>query len=232
MITTGCSQQKKITIETLLDEMISYKSLTEFPTYTCHQISSYDRHSVSPDSAGWFANNDGFGIIRTDTIEGRIENVLFEHAGSGVITRIWITALNKNGTMRFYFDGSTEASWTIPAYDLVKFGIPIGKGLLQPHTSYIENGKGGSTLFLPIPYEKSCKVTFEDPRDEKKTPKYYHFNYREYPKGTWIETFSRQVAERALAKIEATSNTLLNPPTYQSGSPLTDKKVEESSGTE
>lgn len=221
---TGCNHQEKITMETLLDEIISFESPTGFPSYTCHQISSYDRRSVSPDTDGWFANADGFGIIRTDTIEDRTENVLFEHSGPGVITRIWITTLNKKGTMRFYFDDNKEADWTVPAYDMMKFGIPTGKGLLQPHTSYIEHGKGGSTLFLPIPYGKSCKVTFENPEEEKITPKYYHFNYREYPKGTIIETFSKEVVERALSKIEVASNLLLDPPTYQSDAPFTDQK--------
>lgn len=225
MMVTGCYPQKKITMETLLDEMVSFESPSEFPIYTTHQISSYDRRSVSPASDGWFANNDGFGIIRTDTIDERIENVLFEHLGAGAITRIWITALNKNGTIRFYFDGNKDADWTIPAYDMMKFGIPIGRGLLQPHTSYNEYGKGGSTLYLPIPYGKSCKVTFENPVGEKATPKYYHFNYREYPKGTFIETFSTDVIERVYPKIEATSDILLNPPTYKSETPLTDQRT-------
>lgn len=224
MIMTACKSKKQITIEVLLDEMVSFETPSQFPIYTCHQISSYDRLSISPDTDNWFANNDGFGIIRTDTIEGRLEDVLFEHIGTGAITRIWITALNKNGTIRFYFDGNKEAGWIIPAYDMMKFGIPIGRGLLQPHTSYIELGKGGSTLFLPIPYAKSCKVTFENPVGEKKTPKYYHLNYRAYPEGTLVETFSKAVTERAKDKIELTSNILLNPPTYKSATPSIDDK--------
>jgi len=30
---------------------------------------------------------------------------MFDEAGPGVITRIWITTLDKRGTWRFYFDG-------------------------------------------------------------------------------------------------------------------------------
>lgn len=223
-VITACDSKEKMTIETLLDEMVSFEAPTKFPIYTCRQISSYDRLSVSPGSDGWFANNDGYGVIRTDTVDGRFENVLFEDEGPGVITRIWITALNKSGTMRFYFDGKKDADWVVPAYDMMKFGIPVGRGLLQPHTSYVENGKGGSTFFLPIPYAKGCKVTFENPTGEKVTPKYYHFNYRKYPEGTLVETFSKEVAERAKAKIESTADTLLNPPTYTSATPLVEEK--------
>ena len=82
----GCSSRvsdKPVTLETLLDEMVSVEeqALYPVPSYTCRQESSYDRASVSPDSAGWFANSDGFGIKRVDTVAGRIEKVMFDEVG-------------------------------------------------------------------------------------------------------------------------------------------------------
>ena len=56
--------------------------------------------------------------------------------------------------------------------------------MLQAHTSYTPEGKGGNTLFLPIPYARGCKVTFEDEPGVNPTPKYYHINFRKYPEGT------------------------------------------------
>lgn len=51
-----------ITIRSLLNEMTSFDEATRRPVipYTCRQVSSHDRRSVSPDKAGWFANDDGF----------------------------------------------------------------------------------------------------------------------------------------------------------------------------
>ncbi len=213
----ACKERKiadPITLETLLKEMVSLEEQARFPEpfYTAKQVSSYDRSSISPDSAHWFANADGFGIERTDTIAGRLEKVLFDQNGPGTITRIWITTIDKRGTWRFYFDGQKEPGWIIPAYDLMKSGIPsLGKGLLQAHTSYTPEGKGGNTLFLPIPYSKSCKVTFEDPKGEPPTPKYYQINYRTYEKGTSVETFSMEVAKHAADEISKTDRLLLNP---------------------
>ena len=211
----GCEkQQKVITLESLLEEMVSVEELARFPYpyYTSHQESSYDRRSVSPDDPNWFANNDGFGIIRTDSTAGRIEKVMFDETGAGVITRIWITTIDKRGTWRFYFDGSPEPGWIIPAYDLMKINVPgIGLGLLQPHTSYTPDGKGGNTLFLPIPYAKGCKITFEDEPGVDPTPKYYGINFRKYPEGTAIETFSAETVKRAEKKIAEVDNLLLNP---------------------
>lgn len=207
-----------ITLETLLDEMISFDNVTKFPIYISGQQSSYDRKSKTPGNADWFTNSDGFGWIRTEENNGRTEKVLFEQSAPGVITRIWLTTNEKNGTIRFYFDGNKEPDWVITGYDMTKFGLPcIGKGLCQPHTSY-QSGtdtRGGSTFFMPIPYSKSCKVTYEDPKSD--VPRYYHFNYRKYPENTQIETFSQEVADRAKEKIILVNNRLLNPPSFGGG---------------
>ncbi|HWV70562.1 MAG TPA: glycoside hydrolase family 172 protein [Pseudosphingobacterium sp.] len=213
----ACQEKKiaaQVSLEKLLDEMVSVEEQARLPDpyYAGKQVSSYDRSSVSPDSTHWFANADGFGIERIDTVDGRLEKVLFDEQGPGAITRIWITTIDKRGTWRFYFDGQKEPGWTMPAYDLMKFGLSsLGKGLLQAHTSYTPDGKGGNTLFLPIPYSKSCKVTFEDLKGLEPTPKYYQINYRKYAEGTKVETFSKEVAERAADKIKVVDSLLLNP---------------------
>jgi hypothetical protein len=214
---TACGGKEKpaVSLESLLNEMVSWEEAARYPVipYRCLQMSSYDRLSVSPDSAHWFANNDGFGFERIETNEdGHTEKVLFDDEGPGVITRIWTTTTDKRGTWRFYFDGSPKASWEIPVYDMMQIHIPqLGRGLLQPHTSYTLGGKGGSTLFLPIPYGKGCKITFEEPRDMPPTPRYYQINYRKYPEETIIETFTSKVAKKAASKIEATDKLLQNP---------------------
>ncbi|MDR2775429.1 MAG: DUF2961 domain-containing protein [Tannerella sp.] len=214
------SSEKVVTLETLLDEMVSVEEQACFPDpyYTCLQESSYDRNSVSPDLPGWFANNDGFGIIAVDTTDGRIEKVMFDETGPGVITRIWITTLDKRGTWRFYLDGSKTPELIIPAYDLMQLKISgVGRGLIQPHTSYTPEGKGGNSSFLPIPYAKACRITFEDLPGIAPTPKYYQINYRKYHGNTAIETFSLNVAERAAKKIAEVNHLLLNPEVGKSG---------------
>ena len=218
-LTYGSAKPDKgyhVTLDNLLDEMLSVEQQARipYPSYKSGQVSSYDRRSVSPENDGWFANNDGFGIERTDTIDGRIEKVMFDEAGPGVITRIWITTLDKRGTWRFYFDGDDTPGLVIPAYDLMKLEIPeIKNGLVMAHTSYTPEGKGGNTSFLPIPYGKSCKVTFEDEPGINPTPKYYHINFRKYPENVSVETFSYNTLEKARKKLAATNSSLLNPAT-------------------
>jgi len=217
LVICSCTKGKHITLETLLNEMISFEVMSKFPDpyYTCHQTSSYDRASVSPDSINWFRNKDGYeggNFIRVDTIENRIEKVMLDHKGPGVITRIWITSLDQKATLRFYFDGSETAQFVIPAYDMTQLGVAgAGRGFLLPHTSYSENGVGGSTSYFPIPYNKGCKITVEIPSEIENNPRYYQINYRKYEKSAELETFSSELASNFQKKIEEVNRILLNP---------------------
>ena len=213
----SCSSEKSVgvTLDSLLDEMVSYEESAKFPAipYRMMQISSYDRASKTPGAEGWFANNDGFGVERTDTVDGRVEKVMMDVSSPGVITRIWITAVNKKGSMRFYFDGAKSPQLVIPAYDFMKLGFAddIKGGFFLPHTSYKPDGGGGSTLFFPIPFSKGCKVTYEiDPADQQ-TPHYYHINYRKYPEGISVETFSQEKVNKLNGKIKEINNLLQHP---------------------
>lgn len=79
----------------------------------------------------------------------------------------------------------------------MKINIPgIALGLLQPHTSYKAESKGSNNLFLPIPYAQGCKITFENEIGVDLSPKYHGINFRRYPKGTLIETFSEEVIKK------------------------------------
>ncbi|MDR1122361.1 MAG: DUF2961 domain-containing protein, partial [Dysgonamonadaceae bacterium] len=211
------AQPYDLSLSSLLDEMVSFESAALYPDYICRQQSSYDRRSVSPGNANWFANDDGGGFIRTETNGGRTEKVLFEDAGPGAITRIWMTTVDRRGTLRFYFDGNTDAGWTIPAYDMLQAGLGLGVGLCQPHINNETGGKGGSSFFFPVTYAQACKVTLEEPSPTFSTPRYHQFNYRKYPDGTSIEPFSTAVVAALSDKIQAVNQALLQPPVFDGG---------------
>lgn len=208
-----------VTLETLLDEMTDYASAAEFPEYSLRQTSSYDRRSVSPDQPGWFANNDGSGYERIETINGHREKVLFEAEGPGVVTRIWTTTSDKRGTLRFYFDGESAPRFTIPAYDLSQAPFFVGEALSLRHTNYETRpeGRGGNTFMLPLPYASHCRITFEEPDWERFVPRYYQINYRTYAPGTRIKSFEVSDTERLRSRLEALSAKLLRPQAYEGG---------------
>jgi hypothetical protein len=202
----------------LLKEMTDFGNVAKFPVpaYTLKQASSYDRRSVSPDLPGWFANGDANQFIREEKKGDRSEFVMMDADGPGVIVRFWLTTLAKQGTMRFYFDNEREPSVQIPAFDLMKAGFDLGAALLNPHSSYEPNGKGGNTLYLPLPYRKHCKITwqFADSANQK-TPHYYQINYRTYAAGTSVKTFERHQLSIYKKLIDHTDSLLLHPPAIQ-----------------
>lgn len=213
--------ENRVTLSSLLDEMVSFEKAAEFPCpyYTCKMASSYDRRTVSPEKDWWYANEDGTGYNRLNTIEGRIEKVMFEEDGPGAITRIWLTTPIKNGILRFYFDGEENPRVTIPAYDMTRATFKVGSALSLTHTNYTPEGAGGNTFMLPMPYRKSCRITYEEP---SKNPahwdkRYYEINYRTYEQGTEVETFTVEQVHQLQEKLQETNEKLWNPITYKEG---------------
>ncbi|MEO3405594.1 glycoside hydrolase family 172 protein [Mucilaginibacter sp. CAU 1740] len=204
--------QRVITVKSLLNDLTDRNEAAKWPVpyYTIMQASSYDRASVSPNEPGWFANEDHSNYIRTDTVNGHREQVMMDVDGPGAIVRFWLTTFKRAGIIRIYFDRHTTPEVTIPAYDLMKSGLQIAAPLLAPHSSYEPTEKGGSTLYLPLPYARHCKVTFED-NEPTKQPRYYQINYRNYPKGTLVKTFTVKQLDDCKALVTSVNDKLANP---------------------
>lgn len=201
-------------MSSLLQEMTDFTIPSRWPVrpYSLKQASSYDRRSVSPEKPGWFANGDFNQFIRSEKKEGRTEHVMMDADGPGVIVRFWLTTLAKKGMLRFYLDNGEEPAISIPAYDLMRAGFNLGPALLNPHTSYTPDGKGGNTLYLPIPYKKHCKITWENTDSSTvDKPHYYQINYRTYNSGTPVKTFTMEELSDAKPVIDNTEQELWQP---------------------
>ena len=196
-----------VTLASLIDEMVSYEMPATFPLtgYQSLQSSSYNRRSVSPDSAGWFADSDGICFIRTEEINGKTEWVIMEHDGPGCITRIWTPFFyynfnNRTGPdIRFYLDDNPE-----PAIDCNFIGLVTGKEFVKPPFAGYTARAGD--LYLPIPFAKSCKITLT----EKSF--YYIVNYRAYEPNVPVQTFSMEENIRQSARIKSAGEQLLSTP--------------------
>lgn len=183
----GKIKAQEVTMQSLLREMVNREGITEFPTeisYKVLQASSYNRASVSPDQPGWFADADGVSCIRTEkNKEGETEWVLMEDKGPGAITKIWAVCFyyglenTKGANLKIYLDGEDEPTIFCNFFELVQ-----GRNFVKPPLA-AETRRAGN-CYLPIPYAKSCKVTMD------KKVFYNIINYRSYPKGTHVKTFS------------------------------------------
>ena len=136
---TTHSQQLPISMETLLDEMVSYEESVYYPSpyYSASQQSSTDKRSLSPQQPFWFGNQDNTRYIRLDNNnpEGRYEKVIFDQNTPGAITRMWTTGLAHMLEFRFYFDGETTPSFSFKGNDFTKLPFLVPEGLL--HNIYI-----------------------------------------------------------------------------------------------
>lgn len=213
-----------ISFDSLLQEMVDIESIARWPQaeFTCHQVSSYDRAKVGPDKPGWFANDDHTNYLRTEVNEGRTEHVLMDADGPGAIVRFWLTAGGeKEGALRIYLDGQSTPALHFEVFDLLRGNANVGAPLAQPHPGYSVRS-GGNNLYLPIPYARHCKVTWEE---KSHGQRYYQINYRTYAPGTTVTTFAPSQLEASRSLIATVNRTLEAPPKSPKGKVAEQKKT-------
>jgi len=200
-----------ISFESLLVEMTDRDAAARFPrpAYTCRQASSYDRASVSADEPRtWMANNDRSFFVRSEEIDGREESVMLDAEGPGCVVRFWATSGNPTGNVRVYLDGNERPVINEPVKALVG-----GDALVGPPLSKVR--ARGMNLYLPIPYAKHCKITYDRPNFHKTGDGadllYYQINYRTYEPAAKVVSFTREDFDAAKDKIDAVQRALLQP---------------------
>ena len=218
ILTSSCRNEKIITFRSLLREMTDPETVTRYPDpfYRLVQFSSYDRRSISPDSAGWFANNDYTHFIREEINDGRREFVMLETEGPGAIVRWWMTFGNANALnsyIRIYLDGSTTPVIEGMAPSLTGEGVLAPPPLSSAVSHLTEPQRRGYNLYLPIPFSESCRITLENdsivitPR--RRTPSiYYNIGTRLYAEGTRVESMNREYGNSDLPAVAACASDL------------------------
>ena len=209
----------------LIDRLTDMEQLATLPApgETCQQWSSYDRASKYDEAGGkyvgWFANGDGGGIIRK---EGDVQ-VFAEMEGPGVIWRTW-SALAKDGHVKIYIDGAVE-----PVVDLPFIGYFNRQNEPFTHEALVHMAAQGQNCYVPIPYQKSCKITGEGDWGA-----YYHFTYTTYPKGTVLPRFKLKLSAAESKALDKAGERLakggVDPAGKRSGQKTLDGMVNVSAG--
>jgi len=217
---SSCNKEK-VTLESLLNEQTDRAALTYFPenAYQLKQFSSYDRNSVSPDSSGWYANADYTQFIREEQNAGRREFVLLDADGPGAVVRWWMTFSGPDafsGIMRVYIDSGETPVIEGNILDMLSGTMLATEPLASSVSPLTERERRGHNLYLPIPYAKNCKITYECDavkiEENKRVPSiYYNICNRTYEKNVQVESFSQEVLKRAEPVIKQTAATLLSP---------------------
>jgi len=154
------------------DEILRLAGIDLLPQFqeeaAVRQISSYDTTG---------GNDDGFSGKYSYLRKENGKLVIADLKGKGVIQRIW-TPTPTSDTIQFYFDGET-----VPRIEL-KF-IDLFSGTKYPFMKpIVGNEVGGYYCYLPIPYQKSCKIVFKGNRMQ-----FFQIQYREIAGGKAISSF-------------------------------------------
>ena len=221
----GAPAAETIGLESLLKQMVDRDAIARWPAapYVARLASSYDRRSKTPsDPAGWFANTDNMdqpvNAWTVDERDGRYEWVLMDVEGPGCVVRFWTGGSPAVGTVRFYLDGSDQ-----PAI-AERLGDLLGGKAWAPRPLAIENAGNAGNLYLPIPYAKRCRITYEQGgKDAKTRPpgRWYNIEYRTWPPGTAVETFTRPRFDELKSLVEQVAKTLAAPPAVTDGQAVT-----------
>ena len=175
----------------------------------CDQFSSYDRRSRYDEATGeyldWAANADWGQYIRYDAEAG--EDVMAEMKGPGCINRIW--SANPQGKMRFYLDDAEPIELDFNEMFSGKIE-PFRRPLVWQRRVVLGGDNPASDCYLPIPYQKSCKVTSVRSDKSKPVGQYFHIGYTSLPAGTKVPTFRLEVSEEEKPVLKEVCGKLLN----------------------
>lgn len=202
---TSIIGQEKITLLSLLDEMIDMDRLTRVSgiQYRSVQFSSYDRRSISAYEEGWFANDDGFGrdpvipgfevVIKEPGENGIGEYLICDVQKPGVILRLWSARIRGNIRMfiddmssPFYEGNAQDFFWKLPE---ILMGDDIPQGLFRQFDA----------VYFPIPFSERLRIEWIGNLNETH---FYHVGIRIYDRGVEVEPFSQEALAKCATKVE------------------------------
>lgn len=182
-----------IRFDTLLRRMTDLEALTRFPDpeFRHELLSSSSPFSTDPnvrDDSNWFNNVDGLGHLGFEPGVVWRQAVILDAEGPGAVVRIF-SGLPSNGPgiIRVYLDHETT-----PTFEMHLMTMLGGREFpfLNPIGGMRSNGWNS---FLPIPFEKHCKITISEPIVPSLF--YHHVSYLKFAPGTEVVTYTREQAD-------------------------------------
>ena len=184
--------KKQMGLTDFLKEFYDISSLPVYESGTyCAETSTYDRTG---------GNNDGFaGTYSFVRRNADSTLVLFDQKGPGVINRFW-TPTPTDDTLDFYIDDTLKSAFSIVYRDLFT-------GKVYPFIAPLcANQLGGYYCYLPIPFNKSCKIILR-----AKTTRFHQIGYRMFAPDLSLKSFSLSLTNEEKAALQKINTTWTNP---------------------
>ncbi len=151
------------------------------PTAKAGMVSSYDRTG---------GNDDGFSGKYSFVRKEAGGLVLADLEGPGMITRFH-TPTPTADVVEFYFDGEASPRISLKVTEMFD-------GLHAPFLApLVWTGAGGSVSYVPLTFQKSCKVLVK-----AESFQFIQINHVRFPAGTAVETSGAALSEEALRRME------------------------------
>lgn len=163
--------KRRFDLNYFLKNFYDISSLPEYSSNTYNaEVSTYDRKGGNDDGF-----NGTYSFIRRNADSSL---VIFDQQGPGIITRFW-TPTPTDDTLDFYIDDTTKPTFSIKYRDLFT-------GKVYPFVAPLcANQLGGFYCYLPILFNKSCKIVAR-----AKMLRFHQIGYKLYPKDYFFKSFS------------------------------------------
>jgi len=185
--------QTEMTYSDIVARLYDLKTLADppLPGERAGNASSFNRtsryNSETDEYEEWQFNWDGGGAVRR---EGD-SMVAAEIDGPGVLWRFWSASAGK-GHIKIFIDGKEQPALDIPYQDFMN-----GEEGAFAYPELVLTMSRGKNSFIPIPFQKSCKVVLE-----KGWGMYYQITYSQFPKETIIPSFRGEFNEEERAALQ------------------------------
>lgn len=206
--------REAIDLEALLGSMTRLESLTRLPSprfeagrKTSYNVKEWERRESNP-----IRHVDDYAHFVAKRLKGnRREYILFDQAGIGVLSRIWLSDVF--GDLCIYIDDLDDPF-------IVANVATLAKGQVKPFVApFVFRAGRAFTLNFPFPYKRFCRVSVRFNtrlRDHNRLIKIlrYAVDHRVYPVGTALEPIRKTDLTTKKNRILSVARQLTMPPTF------------------
>lgn len=158
----------------------SEPALYKFDPAVSTRWSSPENINGIPGQGG--KENDGGKGHPYDPVKAGQTLTLLDVSGSGMITRMWITVIDRSATMlrslklEMYWDGSSKPAVSVPFGDF--FSVGLGRTAAF-HNTLFANPEGRSfQCFIPMPFKSGAKITVTNESGKDLTHLFFDIDYQ------------------------------------------------------
>lgn len=138
------------------------------------------------------------GVFKSARGEIEVKRSLFDVAGPGVVTRIFLSRRVKSGRLQVFIDRAPIPTFEFQLDDIRRSGY---KSISSP---WFQTQNERVSIYLPIPFRKRCKIDFVGDAGSKMKTIYHSVDYRKYGQAPII-SLNKKILQSCAKKLNQRS---------------------------